>query len=92
LNPVVQRLSRTGPLTSSGTKKRGGGRIPLYTSEVGTLNGRPDCPVILCRALSFWYTDRAAWERLVRRIMDQDWSWSTPALDYIELYYKALKS
>jgi starch synthase len=29
--------------------------------------------------------------QLVTRNMEQDWSWSEPALDYIELYYKALK-
>jgi starch synthase len=23
--------------------------------------------------------------------MQQDWSWDSPALDYLELYYKALK-
>ena len=31
------------------------------------------------------------WADLVERIMEQDWSWSEPALDYIELYYKAIK-
>ena len=31
------------------------------------------------------------WAGLVERIMEQDWSWSEPALDYIELYYKAIK-
>ncbi|KXZ47335.1 hypothetical protein GPECTOR_36g6 [Gonium pectorale] len=24
--------------------------------------------------------------------LTQDWSWNSPALDYLELYYKALKS
>ena len=28
---------------------------------------------------------------LTKRVMQQDWSWSTPALDYVELYFKALK-
>lgn len=32
-----------------------------------------------------------AWAALVQRIMDQNWSWCEPALDYIELYYKAIK-
>ncbi|KAK9832645.1 hypothetical protein WJX81_006656 [Elliptochloris bilobata] len=45
----------------------------------------------LNRALTAWYNDRTAWTALVRRIMEQDWSWSEPALDYIELYYRALK-
>ena len=32
------------------------------------------------------------WAGLVERIMEQDWSWSEPALDYVELYYKAIKA
>ncbi|KAG2438870.1 hypothetical protein HYH02_010668 [Chlamydomonas schloesseri] len=46
----------------------------------------------LNRALSVWYSDRALWQSLRRRAMTQDWSWNSPALDYVELYYKALKS
>ncbi len=44
-----------------------------------------------CRALTAWFSNREGWEQLVHRVMEQDWSWSEPALDYIELYYKALK-
>ena len=44
-----------------------------------------------CRALSSWYNEQQLWQKLVRRVMDQDWSWANPALDYIELYYKALR-
>lgn len=44
-----------------------------------------------CRALTAWFSDREGWGQLVHRVMEQDWSWSEPALDYIELYYKALK-
>jgi hypothetical protein len=43
------------------------------------------------RAVSMFYNDRPGWEALVRRIMQQDWSWYAPALDYCELYYKALQ-
>lgn len=43
------------------------------------------------RALAYWYTDREWWQRLSRKVMEQDWSWNVPALDYIELYHKALK-
>ncbi len=39
-----------------------------------------------------FYNDRPGWEALVARIMQQDWSWYSPALDFIELYYKALRS
>lgn len=42
------------------------------------------------RAISMYYNDRPGWEALVARIMQQDWSWYSPALDYLELYYKAL--
>ncbi|KAK9804683.1 hypothetical protein WJX73_010729 [Symbiochloris irregularis] len=45
----------------------------------------------LNRALSFYYTEREQWSDLVERIMRQDWSWAEPALDYLDLYYKALK-
>lgn len=45
----------------------------------------------LNRALSSWYTKRDAWGELTRRVMQQDWSWADPALDYLDLYYKALK-
>lgn len=45
----------------------------------------------LNRALSAWYSDRPWWNNLASRVMHQDWSWDGPALDYVELYYKALK-
>ena len=44
-----------------------------------------------CRALQAWYTDQETWAALTRRVMQQDWSWAEPALDYIEVYFKALK-
>ena len=46
---------------------------------------------VSCRALSAWYNEQQSWGKLVKRVMDQDWSWANPALDYIELYYKALR-
>ncbi|MEW5313650.1 MAG: hypothetical protein WDW38_005201 [Sanguina aurantia] len=45
----------------------------------------------LNRALSTWYSDKQAWDELRQRGMQQDWSWSGPALDYVNLYYKAIK-
>lgn len=45
----------------------------------------------LNRALSMWYSDRESWTALAASVMQQDWSWDGPALDYLELYYKALK-
>ncbi|MEW5300883.1 MAG: hypothetical protein WDW36_003779 [Sanguina aurantia] len=46
----------------------------------------------LNRALSTWYSDKQAWDELRQRGMQQDWSWSGPALDYVNLYYKAIKA
>lgn len=46
----------------------------------------------LNRALSMWYSDRESWAELAASVMQQDWSWDSPALDYLELYYKALKA
>ena len=40
----------------------------------------------LCRALTAWYSDREGWADLIARCMSQDWSWTEPALDYIELW------
>jgi starch synthase len=36
------------------------------------------------------YHDREAWERLMRRGMQTDFSWATPARAYSDLYAKAL--
>ena len=44
------------------------------------------------RALALWFTDKGAWAALVARAMGQDWSWDTPALDYIDLYFRSLKA
>lgn len=45
----------------------------------------------LNRAISTWYNDRPFMCELSRRCMNTDWSWNSPAHEYIELYYKALK-
>ncbi|GAB4820993.1 hypothetical protein N2152v2_008039, partial [Parachlorella kessleri] len=45
----------------------------------------------LNRALDAWYNDRAWTRSMQQRVMRQDWSWNKPAIDYIELYYAALK-
>ncbi|EFJ40335.1 hypothetical protein VOLCADRAFT_99865 [Volvox carteri f. nagariensis] len=46
----------------------------------------------LNRAIDAWYNDRAWFRGLQKRVMEQDWSWNRPAIDYIELYFSALKS
>lgn len=43
------------------------------------------------RALEVWYTDKSFWQQLTQRVMNQDWSWAEPAVDYCEVYYKVLK-
>uniref|UniRef100_A0A1D1XIW6 starch synthase n=1 Tax=Anthurium amnicola TaxID=1678845 RepID=A0A1D1XIW6_9ARAE len=45
----------------------------------------------LNRALSAWYDGRDWFNSLCQRVMEQDWSWNRPALDYMELYYSARK-
>ena len=43
------------------------------------------------RAISGWYEGREWWHGLAKRVMEQDWTWNKPALDYLELYYGARK-
>lgn len=45
----------------------------------------------LNRALSGFHNDKEQWKELVERNMSTDWSWASPAIDYIELYYRALR-
>ncbi|TMW93447.1 hypothetical protein EJD97_011678 [Solanum chilense] len=45
----------------------------------------------LNRALSAWYDDRDWFNSLCKQVMEQDWSWNRPALDYLELYHAARK-
>jgi len=46
----------------------------------------------LNRAMTMWFQDREAWNNLTKQVMEQDWSWNSPALDYLEIYYKAMKN
>jgi hypothetical protein len=63
-----------------------------YWASWGVPDGSPKRVLGRARALSAWYTDRSFWNGLMKRGMQQDWSWVSPALDYLELYYKAIKS
>ncbi|BBN03016.1 starch synthase [Marchantia polymorpha subsp. ruderalis] len=45
----------------------------------------------LNRAISAWYEARDWFQDLCKQVMQQDWTWNRPALDYIELYYGAKK-
>ncbi|WOL17782.1 starch synthase 3, chloroplastic/amyloplastic [Canna indica] len=45
----------------------------------------------LNRAISSWFDAREWFNSLCKRVMEQDWSWNRPALDYIELYHSARK-
>ncbi len=45
----------------------------------------------LDRGLDTYYNDPAWFRQFQERIMRQDWSWNRPALDYIELYYSAIR-
>lgn len=43
------------------------------------------------RAISAWYENRDWFNSLCKVVMEQDWSWNRPALDYLELYHAARK-
>ncbi|XP_065879868.1 starch synthase 3, chloroplastic/amyloplastic [Euphorbia lathyris] len=45
----------------------------------------------LNRAISAWYDGREWFNSLCKTVMEQDWSWNKPALDYMELYHSARK-
>lgn len=45
------------------------------------------CLEAIDRALRLWH-DRPQWLRLVRNGMQQDWSWTRSAREYLELYYE----
>jgi starch synthase len=42
---------------------------------------------VIGRALNM-YKDKAAWDRLMKTCMSQDWSWNRSAKEYVELYKK----
>jgi starch synthase len=70
--------------------------IEAYDAVSGQGNGfrfvaydAEDLLATLQRALML-YRDRAAWERLMQRGMQADFSWATSAQTYTELYAKAL--
>lgn len=44
----------------------------------------------LIRALEV-YNNKEVWERLVRRCLEQDFSWVASASKYVDLYYKAIR-
>ncbi|XP_047164111.1 starch synthase 3, chloroplastic/amyloplastic-like [Vigna umbellata] len=46
----------------------------------------------LNRAISRWYEERHWFNSLCKTVMEQDWSWNRPALDYLELYHAARKA
>ncbi|KAL6652003.1 hypothetical protein ACP70R_010928 [Stipagrostis hirtigluma subsp. patula] len=45
----------------------------------------------LDRAITTFYDAREWFNSLCKRVMEQDWSWNRPALDYMELYHSARK-
>ncbi|KAI5078701.1 hypothetical protein GOP47_0006372 [Adiantum capillus-veneris] len=51
----------------------------------------PGLDYALNRAFSSWYESRDWFHGLCKRVMEQDWSWNRPALDYMELYHNARK-
>ncbi|RZB54670.1 Starch synthase 3, chloroplastic/amyloplastic [Glycine soja] len=46
----------------------------------------------LNRAILAWYENRHWFNTLCKTVMEQDWSWNRPALEYLELYHAARES
>jgi len=44
----------------------------------------------LDRAIQKFYDDRAGFTELARTAMQCDWSWTNPAIDYVDMYYNTL--
>ncbi|CAH2038226.1 unnamed protein product [Thlaspi arvense] len=51
----------------------------------------PGVDYALNRAISAWYDGREWFNSLCKTVMEQDWSWNRPALEYLELYHSARK-
>ncbi|KAL8140334.1 hypothetical protein V2J09_006355 [Rumex salicifolius] len=45
----------------------------------------------LNRAITAWFDGREWFQSLCKRVVEQDWSWNRPALDYLELYHAVRK-
>ncbi|MGQ9557072.1 MAG: glycogen synthase GlgA [Desulfurispora sp.] len=43
------------------------------------------------RALQLYHGQPLAWQRLVRRCMEKDFSWARSGMEYLQLYYQALR-
>lgn len=65
------------------------GQIPNGFSFDGTDSNALD--YALNRALTYYFDHKEDWQDLTQRIMRQDWSWDSPALDYADAYYLAMK-
>ncbi|KAG8043554.1 hypothetical protein GUJ93_ZPchr0458g22821 [Zizania palustris] len=60
-----------------------------FSFEGADING---VDYALDRAMSTWYDARDWFHSLCKRVMEQDWTWNRPALDYMELYHSARKN
>lgn len=60
-----------------------------FSFEGADING---VDYALDRAITTWYDARDWFHSLCKRVMEQDWSWNRPALDYMELYHSARKN
>lgn len=63
----------------------------LTLSLIRALLTGVSCFLFFCRAISAWYDGREWFNSLCKTVMEQDWSWNRPALEYIELYHSARK-
>lgn len=65
-------------------------KIDLCLS-ITTVGSNLHACLLVIRALSAWYDGREWFNSLCKCVMEQDWSWNRPALDYLELYHAARK-
>lgn len=59
--------------------------------SITTVGSNLHACLLVIRALSAWYDGREWFNSLCKHVMEQDWSWNRPALDYLELYHAARK-
>ena len=52
----------------------------------------PDLDYGLNRAIDTYYDSREFFVSLQKRAMEQDWSWSRPAVEYLDIYRAAMKA
>lgn len=88
MDSVSMELTATVWITAWTGKYRA---LQSHKSQFSNVLYSPHCSMLRFRAISAWFDARDWFHSLCKRVMEQDWSWNRPALDYIELYHSARK-